>query len=777
MTLRTAATPAQLTHDPIDEWFERLARDHRIPPTQMDRRLDGIAVFRDDAHRQSLALVLPFGADNLDTSVTMARQGGFPLVACGVWQRHHAYAVGSLKGRPTLIPALPTWMPSHPRTDLVARTTTLLPFHSEHDLRVAFQSCHDAVYKAMANDPAATFDLVLLTLAAKILDERGPSDGRYEFGTVHVETADQRSERLHRLLARAHEWLDGHRAIAGAVPTVNSALASRLFEVFQDYSLTLTADSASGTDVLGTAYEAIVGSTFRGELGSYFTPRTIADFMARMVDEDVTRVLDPACGSAGLLLALHRSREDNRGKVAYYGNDLNPRMVRAAKVNFLLHGLDPENVLAGNGLELDRVLRETCGTEVGSGHWWNALSDGPFDAVVANPPFAGHETCEDLLARVETATNGGGAMRSLNRTIPFIETIVAALRDGGMAALVLPTSILNAEEESFLRLRALLVERTEILAIIGLPEKAFVHTDCGVHGVLLFVRRAREPRLEYDVFVDWARHLGYDRLGRPRRENDFPAILERFRSRAWPDANRFPVQTLRDAGRWDPAWLHVSRSLPQNDASSDKFVALAEILEVREARFSRREIEDDKMYRFFEVADTDIHAGSIRTVQDATGFELRKKGRIKNRVLAGDVLLPNHRDSLIAKGAPTGRSAVLVDDAHDGVLTTDRFLVLRPKIEPEVLMTLLNSAGVRRQIVAQCRGAASLDIRERTLGAVLVPKALLEDSARERVSARARRIATLRDQLAEESQALSDVVEGPFGANGSDYRPAGWRQL
>jgi len=774
LTMTLSATRLQ---DPLEAWCERLGRDHRVPDTQIDHRLDGIAVFRDEGHRLPFALILPFVADGVHDAVSQARAGAFPIVACGAVDEAAVYAVGSLDGLPTPIGAFPTWMPLHPRAELVPRSTVLLPFHSEHGLRVAFETCHDAIYNAMANDPAATFDLVLLTLAAKVLDEHGPFDGRYEFGTVRVETADERSERFHRLLTRAHEWLDGHRASTGAVPAVSAALASRLLEVFQDFSLTLTADSASGTDVLGTAYEAIVGSTFRGELGSYFTPRTIADFMARMLDANVVRILDPACGSAGLLLAVHRSREGDRGKLAYYGNDLNPRMVRAAKVNFLLHGLDPENVLAGNGLELDRILGETSGTESGDGLWWNAVPEGPFDAVVANPPFAGHETSAALLARVETAAKVGGGFRSLNRALPFMETIVASLREGGMAALVLPTSILNAEEETFVRLRQLLMDRAEIVAIIGLPEKAFVHTDCGVHGVLLFLRRTGVPRTEYDIFVDWARHVGYDRLGRPRRENDFPAILDRFRSDDWPDANCFPVQALRDAGRWDPAWLHVSRSLPQNDLLSGELVALMEILEIRDARFSRREIEDDQTYRFFEVADTDIHAGTIRAVQEATGFELRKKGRIKNRVLAGDVLLPNHRDSLIAKSAPTGRSAVLVDEAHDGMLTTDRFLVLRPKIEPEVLLAILNSAGVRRQIVAQCRGAASLDIRERTLGSVLVPRALLHDNSRAQVAAVANRLTELRSELAAETRRLSGLVEAPFGANGSDYRPPGWSQL
>jgi tRNA1(Val) A37 N6-methylase TrmN6 len=499
--------------------------------------------------------------------------------------------------------------------------------------------------------------------------------------------------------------------------------------------------------------------------------------MAQMIDVTAGRVFDPACGSGGLLMAVRRAAE-NSSKISFFGNDLNPRMVRAAKTNFFLHGLDPANVLEGDGLQLDRIMMETVGQAIADqAPWWDAVANGPFDAVVANPPFAGFEADDANLRRIETSLRSDGSLRSLNRTLPFIESIVASLAIGGVAALVIPTSILNAEEESFVRLRELLLNKVELLAIIGLPEKAFVHTDCGVHGALLFLKRVKRPRTSYDVFVAWAKHLGYDRLGRPRRENDFPQIVREYRSRQWPDANTFAISLLTEHGRWDPAWLHVVRSLPTHSAGSDDHLRLTEILEIRDARISRRDIEDDGLYRYFEVGDADLHSGRVVSIHEVSGFELRKKGRIKNRVRAGDVLLPNHRDSLIAKGAPTGRSAVIVTEAEDGVLTTDRFLVLHPAIDALLLRVILNSAGVRRQIVAQCRGAASLDIRDRILEQVLIPIALLEGEPSKEVGAAAKRLDDLRTELEEARDKLASLVEDAFGVHTGDFRPAGSAHL
>jgi hypothetical protein len=759
--------------DPWYGWVEHLVNDHFYSPDQIRFGVDMLAVYRDPAQRIPLMLVQASdGSGPTPSAIAIARRDGFSFVAAGEPVEARVVKVGLYEGDVSMVVAVPTWMPRIPRRVLIPKSTVLLPFQAEEHLRSVLVNCHDAIYKILANDPAAAFDLLLLVMAAKVLDETGEGT-TYRFGVVEGETDHKRAARLNALLVDAATWLDDNDAShASHAPVTSARLVSSLLTAFQDYSLSLTADSAGGTDVLGTAYEAIVGATFRGELGSYFTPRTIADFVARMLAVREGRVLDPACGSAGLLLGVRRMAGAHRSAVTLYGNDLNPRMVRAAKVNFLLYGLDPRNVFEGDGLQLDRIIKEVVGDDVSDGYWWNAVPDGPFDAVLANPPFAGHESDDGNLARIETAHRADGSRRSLNRTLPFVESIVAALRIDGVAGLVLPTSALNAEEESFVRFRRLLLEHVELLAIIGLPEKAFVHTDCGVHGALLFLKRVSKARPRYDVFVDWAQHLGYDRLGRYHRENDFPAILQRYWSGDWPEMNTFSIQTLLEQDRLDPAWLHVLRELPRAD-SAQGYVPLTDIIDVRDARFARRLIEDDAVYRYFEVADTDLQSGRIVRVQESAGFELRKKGRIKSQVQAGDVLLPNHRDSLIAKGAPTGRSAVLVEAEHDGVLTTDRFIVLAPKIDPVLLQVILNSAGTRRQIVAQCRGAASLDIRERTLTAVRVPISLLEGRNTQEIIDEANRLRDMALEIEVRQEKLRSKIDNAFGGETGNFRPVG----
>jgi type I restriction-modification system DNA methylase subunit len=732
---------------------------------------NALAVYRDDRQTECLALVIhdEFAQEAKGLFELASRQGA-EFICVGDPSSYRLFQRGDYGLHPCKGLSLPSCAHALDRRQFVQKRHVLPPFRSEDDLRRAFAACHDAIYFETAKDPAAAFDLLSLVIAAKVLDEHS-SLSEYRFARLEGESAEKCAARLEEMLARAKDWLAGTESNAPRhLSKIGTRVAETVFEQLQNFSLTLTGNSPVGTDLLGVAYEQLVGATFRGELGSYFTPRNIADFIVRLLDIRNGLVFDPSCGSAGLLIAAKRFASSCQGNADLYGNDLNPRMVEAARLNFLLRGVSPNRVFHGDGLDLGRPMRAWFGKTIQESvlPMWDR-GPGEFDFVVANPPFAGHEKADEILARFATSRRMDGSLRSLNKTIPFLEVIVASLKFGGKAGVVIPTSILNAEEESFVRFREMLLQRVELLAIVGLPEKAFVHTDCGVHGALLFFQRKRRPRSDYNLFVTNVSSLGYDRLGKPTRDSDLPRILGLYGDSDAEKRCSISVRDLIRHQRWDTNWIQFSRTLPV--ASSADFVPLTDLIELRDARWSRRELVQDAEYRYFEVADTDIHTGRIEEVHTTSGFELAKKGRIRNRVKTGDLLLPNHRDSLMATSAKNGRSVVIVEACFDGVLTTDRFMVLRPKVDVALAASILNSRGVRRQLIAQCRGAASLDIRAHTLDRVLVPCKLLEKGLAHSVRALTLEISSLRSRLAAKLAELNDTVETAFSDSNAPLRP------
>ena len=198
----------------------------------------------------------------------------------------------------------------------------------------------------------------------------------------------------------------------------------KIVEELQIYNLSTTSD-----DVKGIAFEKFLGRTFRGELGQFFTPRTIVDFMVSALDpQEGEYVCDPCCGSGGFLIrAFEYVREqieneleerkeevkaqlipenyddlkvkdqevidakvsDAFAKMNYevdisndkgrlrslsfnciYGTDANPRMARTAKMNMIMHGDGHGGVHHHDGL-----------LNV------NGIWDGRFDVILTNPPF------------------------------------------------------------------------------------------------------------------------------------------------------------------------------------------------------------------------------------------------------------------------------------------------------------------------------------------------------------------------------------------------------
>lgn len=198
----------------------------------------------------------------------------------------------------------------------------------------------------------------------------------------------------------------------------------QILEKLQTYNLSDTQD-----DVKGIAFEQFLGTTFRGELGQFFTPRTIVDFMTHVLDpKEGETVCDPTCGSGGFLIKafeyireqieedirdakvklrtklegenydslsekeqlainehieamqvklnkeldtqVKNSRMYNLSHNCIYGTDANPRMARTSKMNMIMHGDGHGGVHHHDGL-----------LNV------NGIFEERFDVILTNPPF------------------------------------------------------------------------------------------------------------------------------------------------------------------------------------------------------------------------------------------------------------------------------------------------------------------------------------------------------------------------------------------------------
>jgi len=293
--------------------------------------------------------------------------------------------------------------------------------------------CHNIIRNNDKLSPEAAFDEISKILFIKIRYERSNSDSQI-FSSEAFQKDKESYEKYKPkdgldfyqfLFAQTkEEFKDDHLFELSEIIRIRENSFEAIVRELQIYNLSTTSD-----DVKGIAFEEFLGKTFRGELGQFFTPRTIVDFMTDILDPQESEIIcDPCCGSGGFLIKtfeyvrakiesdIHEQKE--KIKEQYYteeyetfsdkkkaeidekvntlfaqlnaelnseknesrmhtlshdcifGTDANPRMSRTAKMNMIMHGDGHGGVHHNDGL-----------LNV------NGIFENRFDVILTNPPF------------------------------------------------------------------------------------------------------------------------------------------------------------------------------------------------------------------------------------------------------------------------------------------------------------------------------------------------------------------------------------------------------
>lgn len=243
-------------------------------------------------------------------------------------------------------------------------------------------------------------------------------------------------------------------------------------------------------DLKGEAYEGLLEKNARDTksgAGQYFTPRPLIDAIVECVNPQLGEVVcDPACGTAGFLLVAHehlrrnnpdmtRRQEYELATRAIRGVELVEEVARLATMNLLLHGI------GGNA---DDELPIAC---------QDSLKEPPrtqVDIVLTNPPFGikGSVTyAQDRRpARGEdslTIIRPDFWVQTANKQLNFLQHIVAMLKPGGRAAVVIPDNVLF-ETGAAAAIRRRILETCRAHTLLRLPSGLFYAQ--GVKSNVLF---------------------------------------------------------------------------------------------------------------------------------------------------------------------------------------------------------------------------------------------------------------------------------------------------
>jgi type I restriction enzyme M protein len=352
-----------------------------------------------------------------------------------------------------------------------------------------------------------------------------------------------------------------------------------------------------GQDLKGDMYEYLLSKiAMSGTNGQFRTPRHIIAMIVGLVNpKPGLRICDPACGTAGFLIAsFNHILRQNTSKAAlakgvadgdllraaqwkfleehaFTGYDNDANMVKIAILNLYLHQLEKANIEFHNPLT------------AGKGSPYPGLT---FDIILANPPFAGKIQKESILADINLATR--------DTELLFLKWFIDHLNPGGRAGVIVPNGVLFGSNKADRRVRELLLTDCDLQAVVNLPSGVFKPYSGVGTGVLIFEKRstgilpvskhgqdghATQSVWFYDLTADG---FSLDDKRTPIEANDIPDLLAKWPQREeGPHSYRVPIEKIRAndfslaAGRYKPVVADTTKHDPP-------VRILAEILTIEE---------------------------------------------------------------------------------------------------------------------------------------------------------------------------------------------------
>lgn len=286
-------------------------------------------------------------------------------------------------------------------------------------------------------------------------------------------------------------------------------------------------------DIIGDAYEIFMGDAIKGQSGQFFTPQNAADALVKMIaPSPKSRVIDPACGAGGFLVATMKYWNKQNAKFSkdnLYGVDKDGYLTRLAKIHLACIGQVTNTIQCSDSLVWDEaVLGER---------------DSKYDVVLTNPPFGVNiktGTTETLskfdLAYKYRKTKEGFATKTFNINesvapqVVFIEQCINLAKKGGVIGIVVPESMISNKKYSYVV--EYILRACYIRAIIGMPDELFkISGKGGTHTktcLLVLEKKKKEDDKDYNIFMAEAKWCGHDSRGREIPKDDIPDILSTY---------------------------------------------------------------------------------------------------------------------------------------------------------------------------------------------------------------------------------------------------------
>jgi type I restriction enzyme M protein len=388
---------------------------------------------------------------------------------------------------------------------------------------------------------------------------------------------------------------------------------------------------ASRAQVIQGFYMKFAKGLYKWDLGQYFTPHEVIDFIVDIVNpQPGEHIHDPACGSADFLISAFRKAGPTMQNCVW-GADSSEEAVQISVLNMVLNGDGKTQIHNYDSLQA-----------------YSPTKAQTFSVVLCNPPF-GTKIVErrfEVLRKFDMGykwmrANDGfvaktdEARASQQTGILFAELCVRLAKPGGRVAIILPNGYLGNKGAEYVALRDWLIRNARIVALMAFPRFTFKKSGADVSASVLVLERRTEPLQsvqdsdDHSFFVGNLESVGWragdkkavplyvrdldtgeillDDDNEPVLDADFAAVLSEFLRSPAPDY--FP-------------WAAIDRSAPRGAQTAS--------IDIREVVSRGDLLLDPKRYssKYLALRQSIVGSRHVRlgdVFEPVTGQNLKRK--------------------------------------------------------------------------------------------------------------------------------------------------------
>lgn len=221
-------------------------------------------------------------------------------------------------------------------------------------------------------------------------------------------------------------------------------------------------------DIVGRVYEYFLSKFAIAEgkgKGEFYTPKSIVNLIAEMIEPYKGKIYDPSCGSGGMFVQSLKFIDKHKGNqkdISIYGQELTNTTFKLAKMNLAIRGISAN---------MGSKAADTFSDDQHRGL--------KADYIMANPPF----NLKDWRAENELTDDprwaGYRVPPKSNANYAWILTMISKLSQNGVAGFILANGALSGSGEEY-EIRKQIIENDLVEAIAILPQSMFYSTDISV---------------------------------------------------------------------------------------------------------------------------------------------------------------------------------------------------------------------------------------------------------------------------------------------------------